>query len=117
MTARTDTVYVRADSLRRGTVLADGGRKVTGDWFMYRRGDGYGSVGIDGCRVKFFCAEAVEVHRTYDATGPVCGCCGNRTIPPFPGSGEEGFYCETCGTAYDDPTPPGRCMIADLHDR
>lgn len=33
----------------------------------------------------------------------VCGCCGTETMPPTPGTDEEGFYCEPCGVAWDKP--------------
>jgi len=46
------------------------------------------------------------------ADGPVCGCCGQPTIPPTPGTGEEGYYCESCGTAWTDPaTVVGPCWV------
>lgn len=46
------------------------------------------------------------------ADGPVCGCCELATIPPME-PGEEGFYCEGCGTAWQDPTAicPRSCML------
>jgi hypothetical protein len=40
-----------------------------------------------------------------------CGCCGNATIPPTPGTDEVGYYCETCGIAWASPADrePGSC--------
>ena len=49
------------------------------------------------------------------ANGPVCGCCGQPTIPPYTGADGyryEGFYCAGCGAAWDDPTAVvGPCLI------
>lgn len=46
-------------------------------------------------------------------TAPVCGCCGTVTIPPTPGTDEQGFYCEPCGIATNHPTDrtQAQCVI------
>lgn len=50
----------------------------------------------------------------------ICGCCGSETIPPTPGTDEEGFYCEPCGIAWADPEAlsPWSCVIhRDRHGK
>ena len=53
------------------------------------------------------------VYHVYRHDGPLCGCCGQATIPPRPGTDEEYDYCEGCGTAWTDPTAvsAGSCYI------
>lgn len=55
-----DTTAKRADELVTGDQIEQG--RVTGPFRRYARdARGYGSVGIDGKRVKMFCAEAVTL--------------------------------------------------------
>jgi hypothetical protein len=38
-------------------------------------------------------------------TDAPCSHCGGPTIPPTPGTTEEGYYCEACGVAWRDTRP------------
>ena len=50
---------------------------------------------------------------TATATDIRCSCCGTETIPPTPGTDEEGYYCEGCGAAWITPAgmAPHSCLI------
>lgn len=58
-------------------------------------------------------AAPVEDVRWPSNDGPVCGCCGQVTIPPTE-ENEQGFYCEGCGIAWTDPTLKPK-LSCELH--
>lgn len=46
--------------------------------------------------------------------GPPCSHCGGPTLAPRPGTDEEGFYCEACGTAWSTTRKEASCAAPSM---